>query len=153
MTQKSQTQYPAECTSPGKKIQYLSTVLLPQHAFESYLLLLSELLDDGVHYIDPVHELTGKESVLQMLEKVIPRAANSEFRFDLILDSPEALVWRWTIVIRLRILPVRFTIHGLVYAELQEGKIVSQREYYDPMESIGKIPLLGALYKLALKMG
>jgi hypothetical protein len=145
--------FPAGVNSVGKKVEYLSQVLLPAHRFGEYTEGFGEILHDRVHYIDPVHEMTRKKDVLAMLGKYVPRAANDKFRFELLVDGPSEVIWRWTICLKLRFTWFQFTIHGLVHARVEDGKIVYQREYYDPMESIGVIPLVGWLYKLALKMG
>jgi hypothetical protein len=61
-------------------------------------------------------------------------------------------VWRWVICLKIKFSRHDFWINGLVRAQIADGRIVRQREYYDPMESIGVIPLVGALYKRMLKM-
>jgi limonene-1,2-epoxide hydrolase len=145
--------FPAECVSIGQKVEYVSSVLLPAQRFEEYLSLMARLLDEDVHYVDPVHEIHGRDGVLRMLRAYVPRAANDRFRFELLDDTPELLVWRWTMVIRIRFGGYEFVINGLVHAKVNEGRIVYQREYYDPMESIGVIPLVGRLYKRLLLAG
>lgn len=145
--------FPADRTTLGKKVEYLSKVLLPARRFDEYVAGMSELLDDDVHYIDPVHEMRGKGEVLKMLAKYVPRAANDKFRFNVVVDGPDEIIWRWTISLRIRFTWFEMTINGLVHAQVAGGKIVYQREYYDPMESIGVIPLFGRLYKLILRMG
>ena len=126
---------------------------MPAGRFDDYLALMDQVLDDRVHYIDPVHELRAKADVLAMFKKYVPRAANKYFRFDLLVDSATQVIWRWTISLKIRFTPFRFTINGLVHASVSDGKIVYQREYYDPMESIEVIPFFGKLYKLVLKFG
>jgi len=145
--------FPPQATTVGKKIEYLSRVLLPARRFDEYVRLMGEVLDDRIHYIDPVHELHGKEAVLKMLAKYVPRAANDQFQFNVVSDGEREVIWRWTICLKIRFTWFQFKIHGLVHAQVENGKIVYQREYYDPMESIGVIPLFGALYKLVLKLG
>jgi hypothetical protein len=88
-----------------------------------------------------------------MLAAYVPRAANDAFRFELLVDSPALAVWRWTMSIRIRFGGYQFVIHGLVHAQIEAGRIVYQREYYDPMESVGVIPLVGKLYKRLLAAG
>ena len=114
---------------------------------------MGQVLDENVHYIDPVHEMRGREEVLEMLAKYVPRAANEKFSFELIHDGEREVIWRWTIALKIRFTWFEFVIHGLVHAQVENGKITYQREYYDPMESIGVIPFFGILYKLILKMG
>jgi limonene-1,2-epoxide hydrolase len=145
--------FPTECNTPGQKISYLSKHLVTQGQIESYLQGMSEILDDNVHYLDPVHELKGKANVLAMFKKVVPRVGNSKFDFELIEETPSLLIWKWTIALKIRFTWFTFVINGLVHAKLENGKIIYQREYYDPMESIGVIPLVGFFYKLILKMG
>jgi hypothetical protein len=128
-------------------------VLLPKKKFDEYVALYGEIFHERVHYIDPVHEMKSRDEVLKMLAKYVPRAANDKFRFELITDSDSVVIWRWTIALKIRFTPFEFAINGLVHANVEDGKIVYQREYYDPMESIGVIPLFGRLYKLILKMG
>lgn len=145
--------FPVHATTVGKKVEYVSRVLLPAKRFDEYVQCMGEVLADEVHYIDPVHELHGREAVLKMLAKYVPRAANDQFEFNVIHDGEREVIWRWTICLKIRFTWFQFRIHGLVHAEVRDGKIVYQREYYDPMESIGVIPLVGTLYKLALKLG
>jgi limonene-1,2-epoxide hydrolase len=114
---------------------------------------MATVFADSVHYIDPVHELHGKRAVLEMLEKYVPRIKNEPFEFSLVHENETQVIWKWVLKMKIRFTPFRFTIHGLVLAEVEAGKIVRQREYYDPMESIGIIPVVGFLYKLVLKMG
>lgn len=137
----------------GQQIEYASKVLLPAKRFKEYREVFNEVLDDKVYYVDPVHEFKGKEPVLAMLAKYVPRAANDSFRFELLHDGQDRVFWKWTIGIRIRFTPFHFIINGLVEAQLKDGKIVYQREYYDPMESIGIIPVVGFLYKMVLKLG
>lgn len=145
--------FPPACVSIGQKVEYVSSVLLPAQRFEEYLSLMAELLDPDVHYVDPVHQLRGREGVLAMLRAYVPRAANDKFRFELLDDTPTLIVWRWTMVIRIRFGGYEFVINGLVHAKAKDGRIVYQREYYDPMESIGVIPFVGKLYKRLLLAG
>jgi limonene-1,2-epoxide hydrolase len=148
----NQTGYLA-IASVGKRVEYASKVLLTGSSLEAYLGCMASVFGDSVHYIDPVHELRGKEAVILMLRKYVPRLKNEPFEFELIQDGEKDVVWKWVLNMRIRFTPFRFTIHGLVHAEVEQGKIVRQREYYDPMESIGVIPILGWVYKLMLKMG
>jgi hypothetical protein len=142
--------FPAHCTSIGRKVEYLSTELLPSRRFDDYIRLMGEILDEKVHYVDPVHELTNRDEVLRMLAKYVPRASNDKFKFDLICDGESDVVWRWTICLRIKFRNYEFTINGLVHARVERGRIIYQREYYDPMESIGVIPVAGKFYKQML---
>ena len=94
-----------------------------------------------------------KEEVLKMLAKYVPRVSGDGFQFDLIVDGEREVIWKWVICLKIRFTWFRFTINGLVHAKVQNMKITYQREYYDPMESISVIPVVGKLYKLILKMG
>lgn len=143
--------FPATCDTIGKKVAHLSTELLPAKRFDDYVQLMGEVLSDHIHYVDPVHELRGREDVLAMLARYVPRAANDQFRFELLVDEPHQAVWRWKMVIIIRFAKYEFVIHGLVHARIENDRIVEQREYYDPMESIGIIPMVGALYKRMLR--
>ena len=145
--------YPADCDTVGKKVDHASRVLLPAARFDEYVTLMGEVLDENVHYVDPVHELRGRASVLAMLAVYVPRAANDRFRFELLVDEPTRVLWRWTMVIKIRFGGYEFVINGLVHAEVENGRIVYQREYYDPMESVGVIPVVGRLYKRLLMLG
>ncbi|NBX69084.1 MAG: nuclear transport factor 2 family protein [Proteobacteria bacterium] len=140
-------------SSVGQRVQYASQVLLKGDDLEAYLHCMSSVFAENIHYIDPVHELRGKSAVVEMLRKYVPRLKNEPFEFSLVHDGNNCVIWRWVLNMKIRYTPFRFTIHGLVHAELEGEKIVRQREYYDPMESIGVIPIIGALYKLALKLG
>lgn len=148
-----QAAYPVACDTLGKKVEYLSKVLLPAKRFDEYVTLMGHVLAEDVHYVDPVHELRGKKDVLTMLAVYVPRAANEHFEFELLVDQPTQLVWRWKMVITLRFGGYVFAINGLVHAEVKDGVVVYQREYYDPMQSIGVIPLVGRLYKRMLMLG
>jgi len=88
-----------------------------------------------------------------MLGRYVPRVSNGKFEFELIVDGATEVVWNWTIALKIRWTPFEFAIHGLVHAKLKGEKIVFQREYYDPMESIEVIPLFGKLYKQVLRFG
>ncbi len=152
MTQR-RVNFPEGMQTVGKKVEYVSQTLLPQKRFDEYVALMGEVLAENVHYVDPVHEYRDRQTTLTMLAKYVPRAANDKFCFQLLVDSPELVIWKWTIAINIRFTPFEFVINGMVHAQVKDGKIVYQREYYDPMESIGVIPLFGWLYKLALRMG
>lgn len=143
--------FPDDCTTVGKKVAYVSQELLPQRRFDEYVVLMGEVLGPRVHYVDPVHEIRGRDEVLAMLARYVPRAANDRFRFELLVDEPTQAVWRWTMVIKIRFGGYEFVINGLVHAAIEDGLIVEQREYYDPMESIGIIPFVGSLFKRMLK--
>jgi len=145
--------FPPDCASVGQKVAYASQVLLPEKRFDAYLACMREVLAEDVRYVDPVHELTGRDAVLSMLGTYVPRAANDKFRFELLVDDDALAVWRWTMSIRIRFGGYEFTINGLVHAEIRSGRITYQREYYDPMESVGVIPLVGKLYKRLLTAG
>ena len=143
--------FPDDCTTVGAKVAYVSQQLLPQRRFDEYVVLMGEVLSPRVHYVDPVHEIRGRDEVLAMLARYVPRAANERFRFELLVDEPTQAVWRWTMVIKIRFGGYEFVINGLVHAVIEDGLIVEQREYYDPMESIGIIPFVGSLFKRMLK--
>jgi limonene-1,2-epoxide hydrolase len=145
--------FPKDCVSPGKKMEYISRNLLPAQKFDLYLQGMEEILAEDIHYIDPVHEVKGRDSAIQMFREVVPRAANDQFQFHLISETEETIVWRWTIELKIRWTWIKMKINGLVHAQVRNGKIVYQREYFDPMESIEVIPIFGKLYKLILKLG
>lgn len=136
----------------GQTIEHASKVLMPRHHIDEYLKVVESIFHEDIHYVDPVHEIRGRENVLQMLKKYVPRAANDQFTFELVYDGPERAVWKWKIALKIRFTPFEFIIHGLVEALIRDGKIYYQREYYDPMESIGVIPFVGFFYKLILRM-
>lgn len=149
-----QPSFPAHLKTIGQKVDYLSRELMPAKRFDDYIALMRELLHPNVHYIDPVHTYRDREGVLTMLAKYVPRSANGErFEFKLLVDGAEEVIWRWTICLKIRFSPFKFTINGLVHAHVEDGKIVYQREYYDPMESVEVIPIFGRLFKLMLRMG
>jgi hypothetical protein len=148
----TQTAFPSDCLSVGKKVEYLSRMLLPQRRFDEYVALMGQILDENIHYIDPVHELRGRAAVLKMLAEYVPRAANDKFSFELISEGEKEIIWRWVISLKIRFSRHDFLINGLVRARVENGRIVYQREYYDPMESIGVIPMVGSFYKRMLKM-
>lgn len=139
--------------SVGQRVEHASRVLLPARRFDEYLAVMKEVLAEDVHYVDPVHDLRSRGEVLAMLAAYVPRAANDAFEFELLTDTPTMAVWRWKMEIVLKIGGYRFVIHGLVHAEIERGRIVRQREYYDPMESIEVIPFVGRAYKRLLRMG
>ncbi len=143
----------SQYSTVGQRVEYASKVLLKKGDLEPYLACMGSVFADLIHYIDPVHEIHGKVGVLEMLRKYVPRLKNEPFEFSLVHDGESYVVWKWVLNMKIRFTPFRFTIHGLVHAEIEKGKIVRQREYYDPMESIGVIPGIGFLYKLVLKMG
>lgn len=82
--------YPVACDTLGKKVEYVSKVLLPAKRFDEYVTLMGHVLDEDVHYVDPVHELRGKKDVLTMLAVYVPRAANEHFEFELSWTSPRS---------------------------------------------------------------
>ncbi|MBI1861650.1 MAG: nuclear transport factor 2 family protein [Deltaproteobacteria bacterium] len=145
--------FPEDCATLGRRIEYLSKVLLPAGRYAEYLALMGEILAPTIHYIDSVHEYRTRSEVLGMLGRYLPRVANGGFQFELLHDGGESLIWRWVIVLKIRFTPFQFTINGLVHARIAGGRIVYQREYYDPMESISVIPFVGWLYKLVLRLG
>lgn len=145
--------FPADLKTIGEKVTYLSLVLIPARRFDEYGHLIGTLFADAIHYVDPVHEIRGREQVIAMLTKYLPRVSNDRFEFELIQDTEPSIVWRWTIALKVRFSPYEFMIHGLVHARAENGKIVYQREYYDPMESIGVIPMVGKVYQGILKLG
>jgi len=146
-------QFPSHIQTVGKKVEYLSQVLMPAKRFDDYIDGMRDVMSESVHYIDPVHEYRDRESALVMLRKYVPRSANDDFEFALISDTPTEVIWRWRISLKIRFTWFKFVIHGLVHARVVDGKVVYQREYYDPMESIGMIPIVGRLYKLVLQLG
>lgn len=149
----SQTTDFSHLSSVGQRVQFASKVLIKESNLENYLRCMESVFADAIHYVDPVHELCGKDAVLEMLRKYVPRVQNEPFEFSLVHEDEKQVIWKWVLNMKIRLTPFRFTIHGLVHAELKDGKIIRQREYYDPMESIGVIPIVGFLYKLILKMG
>jgi len=143
--------FPPAFKTVGQKIEYISKVLIPEGRFADYVFLMGQILDEQIHYVDPVHEFHHRDDVLRMLARYVPRAQNDKFKFDLIYDGEKEVIWRWTISLKIRFSPFTFVINGLVHAQVVGQKITYQREYYDPMESIGVIPFVGTLYKLILR--
>ncbi len=133
----------------GEVVTHASSVLLPARRFDEYFEAMGSVFEENIHYIDPVHEMRGRETVLKMLRRYVPRVANEKFVFELVHEASDKCIWKWRI--SLKILFFQFVIHGLVEALVRDGKIYYQREYYDPMESIGVIPVVGFLYKLILR--
>ena len=145
-------QFPEQFRTIGQRIEYLSSDLLPNGRFKEYQDLIGTIFDEKIHYIDPVHELKGKDAVLKMLAKYVPRAANDQFKFQLIHDGENFVIWSWTISLKIKFTWFQMKINGLVHAKIKNDKIVYQREFYDPMESIEVIPIFGKLYKFFLRV-
>src|SRR5919201_1844695 len=115
--------FPETCRSVGAKVEYLSLKVLPEGRLDDYLRMMSQVLHENIHYIDPVHELHGRDEVLKMLAKYVPRARNDKFRFELISDGEKEVIWAWTISLKIRFSPFDFVIHGLVRAKVENGQI------------------------------
>lgn len=151
MTCESFELFPPSLMSVGSKVEHATLTHLRRKRLPEYLACMASVLDEDVRYSDPACDLRGKKQVLAYLESVAPRTAKSSFDFQLLTDQPSLAVWCWTIELKVRFARSPARIDGLVYAKAHEGKIVEQREYFDPMQSLSLSSLTHRLYRFILR--
>jgi hypothetical protein len=115
---------------------------------ETYRAALLDIFHEDVEYSDPAHELRGAQAVADMLCKVAGRIGRGNIQLHALLCSETDAMWTWTLTMRPRFIPVKIELLGSAHVQITNGKIVSHREFYDPIGSAAKkFGILGVLYR------
>ena len=110
---------------------------------------LAPLYADNVRFVDPFHQLSGRDAVQTYFSRIAKRLTWGEFDFGKPVLSKGAAALPWTMRIKSRPYPKVFVIEGISHMRYDE-RITYHRDYFDLSAVIpDQIPGLGLVSRRA----
>ncbi|MEL6547715.1 MAG: nuclear transport factor 2 family protein [Myxococcota bacterium] len=108
---------------------------------------LSELYDPYVVFQDPLQTVYGRDEFKDMNRRLIERSKDFYLSIATFIESDDHLFATWTLSFSPRFGP-RVTIEGVTHAQLRDGLITYQRDYWDLLGSFMEtLPAVGLVYR------
>lgn len=108
---------------------------------------LVELYDPYVVFQDPVQTVYGRDEFRDANERLVRRAHDLHMNLAAFFETEEHLFSTWTFSFSPRIGP-RLNVEGSTHAQLRDGFIIYQRDYWDLAGSVvDAIPAVGLIYR------
>lgn len=109
--------------------------------------VLGDLYDPYVVFQDPIQTVYGRDEFMEMNRRLLDRANDLYMSVATVIESDDHLFATWTLSFSPRFGP-RITIEGCTHAQLRDGAITYQRDYWDLMGSfMESMPAVGLLYR------
>ncbi len=116
----------------------------------SWVRILPYYADDIV-FRDSVQELRGKKAFTAMTERLTRRSRDLEFIIHNATMTGDLIFMEWEMVISYKRYP-KSSVYGASRVQLQDGKVIGQRDYYDLWGDIfDNIPGVGKAYRAFMK--
>lgn len=114
---------------------------------------LEALYDPYVVFRDPLRTLHGRDALLDLHRRLAKRFASVRVGITTMALCENTLFVAWTMTLLPRRSPLPLVIEGASQAQVRDGKIVYQRDYWDVMGSVAhSLPWVGTLYERAVGM-
>lgn len=118
----------------------------------SALNTFGDLYDPYVVFQDPIQTVYGRDEFIEMNRRLMERATDLYISVATVTESDDHLFATWTLSFSPRVGP-RITIEGCTHAQLRDGAITYQRDYWDLLGSfMESIPAVGLLYRRVTSM-
>lgn len=106
---------------------------------------------EDIVFRDSVQELRGIRDFTAMTERLAKRSKNLEFIIHNATMSGDLIFMEWEMVIAYKRYP-KSSVYGASRILLRDGKVISQRDYYDLWGDIfDNIPGIGKAYRAFMK--
>ncbi len=134
--------------------------MTPQDAFDRYRDVLQSLRLDTLHLLDgvvasdvrfkdPLHEVTGAESMKDVFSRLFHTAENIVYVIDDWACAANGVYFRWTLTAQLSGKP--WSVTGVTRATFDgSGQVTDHVEYWDAASQLyERFPLIGSLLRYA----
>lgn len=109
------------------------------------------LYDESIHFEDPAHSVDGLTAFAEVNRRFAERARVLHIEVTDVADSGSVFLAAWTMQYAPRIGP-RMTMVGATVARVSAGKIIYQRDHFDPIGGLARaIPGLSSLYRFIIR--
>jgi len=113
---------------------------------------VAELYAPDVHFVDPLQDFTGRDTLLQMMKNLRERFAYIRFVDLSVVGDDSHFFISYTMRIRLKFGP-EFSTFGASEFRTRDGLVVFHRDAWDPIGTfMNGIPGIGTLYRRALHL-
>lgn len=113
---------------------------------------IEDLVDPYVVFQDPLKTVYGREEFIQTHQKLLSRSKDFFASIASFVESDDHVFATWTMSFTPRFGP-RITIEGCTYAQLRDGTVTYQRDYWDLLGSFMEtLPAVGLLYRRVTRM-
>jgi ketosteroid isomerase-like protein len=118
---------------------------------DAALATIPELYAEDMTFRDPIQEVHGRDAFVEVTRRLIDRARTLEVDVHDCAHSDDTLFIAWTMQVALPVGP-RVTFEGVSRLGLDDGRIKSQRDYFDLLGSmLGTVPGLRTVYRTILR--
>ena len=109
------------------------------------------LYDESIHFEDPAHCVDGLPAFAEMNRRFAARARVLHIEVTDVADRGGAFLAAWTMRYAPRFGP-RMTLAGATLARVRDGRIIHQRDHFDPVGGLARaIPGLSLLYRFIIR--
>lgn len=109
------------------------------------------LYDPSIHFEDPVHSIDGLAAFAEMNRRFAAKARLLHIKITDVAEGEGSFLAAWTMEFAPRLLP-RMVMHGATLARVAAGKIVYQRDHFDPVGGFAHaVPGVSFLYRVLIR--
>ncbi len=106
-----------------------------------------ELYDPYVVFQDPIQTVYGRDEFKETNRRLLERSRDFYLSLATFIESDDHLFATWTLSFSPKVGP-RITIEGVTHAQLRDGLITYQRDYWDLLGSFMEtLPAMGLIYR------
>lgn len=108
---------------------------------------LVDLYDPYVVFQDPIQTVYGRDELRETNRRLLERSRDFYLSVATFVESDDHLFATWTLSFSPKFGP-RVTIEGVTHAQLRDGLITYQRDYWDLLGSFMEtLPAMGLVYR------
>lgn len=103
-----------------------------------------------VKFIDPFHQIQGRQQLLQYFEKMMERVVECHFEILDVCEKDQSAVVVWDMSFRHKSIKKSqlIKVPGTTHIKFQDGKIIYHRDFFDSAQLIYKnIPFIGRVIR------
>lgn len=110
-----------------------------------------ELYDEAIHFEDPVHNVDGLAAFAETNKRFAERARLLDIEIGDVVEGGDVFFAAWTMRFAPRFGP-RMTLVGATHARTRAGKLIYQRDHFDPVGGFFcALPGAGHLYRFLIR--
>lgn len=116
---------------------------------------LEPLYASSVRFQDPIQTTHGWDEFEHMMKRLLKMGDDLRFDVHHSAATGDQVFLTWTMVMKHRQTKLRLAIDGVTHCQLEDGKVVNHRDYWDLLGSLmGSVPALAPGYRaLIAKLG
>jgi limonene-1,2-epoxide hydrolase len=118
---------------------------------DAALAMIPELYADDMTFCDPIQEVHGRDAFVETTRRLLERTRTLEVHVHGSAHTGDTMFVEWTMRVAFPIGP-RVTFAGVSRLAVDDGRITSQRDYFDLLGSmLGTLPGVRTVYRTILR--